>query len=124
MEFATYARDGNTPSFVKITMTNGESKTFETESIKDNHFFPKTFSVEDPKAIRAVRAYEWTDHAHTLSFLNEAGSALFTFNPRNDNYTPLKTLNLGANEEIVGIYGHKDDSLYFNAYGFIVRVNE
>ena len=35
---------------------------------------------------------------------------------------PGKEHQLGDNEELIGVYGIKDKSEYFSAFGFIVKV--
>lgn len=58
-------------------------------------------------------------------FIDAAGQTVQNYNPKNyDNPNIRVKHQIGANEELIGVYGIKNASTHFITFGLIVKVTE
>ena len=111
-------------SSVKVNLSNGESSPyFEAEYEyygHENHEVIK-FDKAPVSSIRAVDAYDSEDLIGALQFYDK-DKVVYDYNP--EDYSTKENLRyqLNSNEELIGVYGVKDNWYRFKTFGFIVKV--
>ena len=56
-----------------------------------------------------------------VTFIDRHDKEIDSYNPRNDPRDG-KVYEIGENEELIGVYGKKEQDTLLNALGFIVKV--
>ena len=70
-----------------------------------------------------MAAFDGFSFTGIIRFMDSVGSELFEYNPLNSPVS-TRTFQLGENEELIGVYGNKDQHHYFRNFGFIVKVKQ
>jgi len=104
-------------------LTNGQSSpSFFNDAFEHYNLQTIEFAGTGNMPIRQVAAYDGPDYAHTIKFNDANGNIVETFNPFKYTYATKSPYLIKENEELIGVYGIKDISHWFSAFGFIVKV--
>ena len=113
---------GNAFGAFQVILSNGEaSPVFTAENVNDQGL--KSFAIPDYSDVKRVKGTQSGDSSHflhSLSFLKINGIEITKvevcgfYRPYGSEFV------LDDSEEIIGIYGTKDQCSYFNQLGFIV----
>merc|ERR1712051_44617 len=108
---------------VRLNYSDGE--TVFLENITHGTSFPmqdfKTIDFDESRPISAVKAGGNKYGAFALYFLDEEGEIIAEYDPKNKSTENHITYPIAENEEIIGVYGHKDTARTFKNFGFIVK---
>ena len=82
-------------------------------------------NFEADRQIRCVMAQDNGGSAYVLTanFSDKDGSMVCSYAPNGHGGEGGMEF-IGANEELIGVYGIKDKNDYLDAYGFIVKVRQ
>jgi len=61
---------------------------------------------------------------YVISFYNESGVLVEEYSPTNMYSTYQREYEIQAHEELIGVYGVKDEVNWLSTFGFIVKVNQ
>ena len=99
---------------VRVTLSNGKSSPpFHREGCSSNLLKnPQTITFDERFPISAVSAY---DNQHTwnnvraIRFLDSEGETVYQYNPKNQDLLDSVTYHLEEGEELIGVYGLKEE---------------
>ena len=89
----------------------------------DEHLHHEKINLEKSRDVRKIAAQTRGGYACSVKLMDWRARDIYKYNPRNEA-SKFENFMLEENEQLIGVYGCKDQLKWFNCFGFIVRVTK